>query len=249
MDVGQGDAVLLKTRREQYILIDAGSSALVLDRLGRNLPFYARRLDLVVATHPDADHIGGLPQVLRRYEVGQVLEPGVEHTSSVYAAWNQAMAEKKITPRFVQSRLIYDLGDNVILDVLYPDSSFVGQNLADNNEASVVVKFTDKEIDFLLTGDAPIKVEQKLVALYQDYLKSEILKVGHHGSKTSTSEEFLTAVDPEAAVIQVGADNRYGHPALVVLRRLQKRNIFILRNDQKGDIKMRSDGERVTLVE
>lgn len=248
LDVGQGDGTLIKTAREQYILIDAGPTGAILDRLGRNLPFYVRRLDLVIATHPDADHIGGLPQVLRKYEVGRLLEPGVDHTSSVYKSWQEAMQERKIEPEIAQGRRIYDLGGDVALDIIYPDYNLTDKIISDNNEASIVAKFSHGQIDFLLTGDAPVSVEKRLAALYGDYLDSEVLKVGHHGSQTSSGEEFLYIVKPEVGVIQSGAGNRYGHPSSAVLRRLQKQGIFILRNDQQGDIKMKSDGERVTLV-
>ena len=247
LDVGQGDSILIKTKYNQQILIDGGPDANVLGRLGRHLPFYDKDLDLVIATHPDADHIAGLVDVLKRYRVGLMLEPGLAHPTGIYQALQQEIAKKSITEHLVASRQIYDLGDNLFLDVLYPDTSFVGQDLEDANSASIVVRLTDGQIDYLFTGDAPIETEDKIAALYGSGLDSEILKLGHHGSKTSSSEPFLEAVAPEAAVISVGRDNRYGHPSLTILNRLKKLQIPVLRTDELGDIKLRSDGEYVEL--
>ncbi|OGY91685.1 MAG: hypothetical protein A3H70_01460 [Candidatus Komeilibacteria bacterium RIFCSPLOWO2_02_FULL_48_11] len=247
LDVGQGDSILIKTKYNQQILIDGGPDANVLGRLGRHLPFYDKDLDLVIATHPDADHIAGLVDVLKRYRVGLMLEPGLAHPTGIYQALQQEIAKKSITQHLVASRQIYDLGDNLFLDVLYPDTSFVGQDLEDANSASIVVRLTDGQIDYLFTGDAPIETEDKIAALYGSGLDSEILKLGHHGSKTSSSEPFLEAVAPEAAVISVGRDNRYGHPSLTILNRLKKLQIPVLRTDELGDIKLRSDGEYVEL--
>ncbi|MBI2636705.1 MAG: hypothetical protein HYW81_00735, partial [Parcubacteria group bacterium] len=148
---------------------------------------------------------------------------------------------------YVESRQTYELGEGVVLDVLFPDQSFVGRDIEDNNAASIIVKFSDGDIDFILTGDAPQAVEDELAARYGDYLDAEVLKAGHHGSNTSSSDLFLDTVTPEVAVIQVGADNRYGHPNFRVLKRLEARHIPVLRNDELGDIRMVSDGEFVEL--
>ncbi|MEK7189328.1 MAG: MBL fold metallo-hydrolase [Patescibacteria group bacterium] len=245
LDIGQGDSVLIKTRYGQNILIDGGRDNRVLDRLGRNLPFFDRRLDMVIATHPDADHIAGLVPVLARYDVGLVLDPGVTHDSAVFEALYNVINQKQIPVRYVESRQTYELGEGITLDVLYPNRSFVGKDIEDNNVASIIVKFTDHEIDYMLTGDAPSEVENALVASYGKYLDAEVLKAGHHGSDTSSSDLFLDAVAPEVAVIQVGADNRYGHPSFRVLNRLKARNIPVLRNDELGDITLATDGETV----
>lgn len=247
LDVGQGDGILIKTRYNQQILIDGGANARVLDRLGRHLPFFDRDLDLVIGTHPDADHVGGLISVLERYGVGLFLEPGARHSTEIYETLEKTLAQKQIPRRYAASRQRYDLGDNLFLDILYPDRSFVGQDLIDSNESSIVAKLTDGKVDYLFTADAPAAVEQKLLADYGDYLRSEVLKVGHHGSRTSSSEEFLDEVAPQAAVIQVGKNNRYGHPHLSVLRRLEARRLPILRNDEQGDITLASNGQTVEL--
>lgn len=247
LDVGQGDSVLIKTKYNQQILIDGGPDANVLGRLGRHLPFYDKDLDLVIATHPDADHIAGLLDVLKRYRVGLLLQPGLAHSTGINQALQEEIAKKSIKERNVTNRERYDLGDNLFLDVLYPDVNFSGQDLEDTNLASIVAKLTDGEVDYLFTGDAPVEAEAKMIADYGSYLRSEVLKAGHHGSNTASSDAWLDAVGPAVAVIQVGKDNSYGHPSPTILNRFKKRQIPVLRTDELGDIKMVSDGEFVEL--
>lgn len=246
-DIGQGDGILIKTRNQQNILIDAGPDNRVLDRLGRNLSFFDKKLDLVIATHPDKDHIGGLAGVLDRYAVDLFLEPGIEHNSQTYQNLGQVLATGNTPVAYASSRLVYELGENLFLDILHPDKNLTGLDLPDNNAASVVAKLTDGQVDFLFTADATLDVESELIAKYGDYLDSEVLKIGHHGSNTSSSQEFLEAVKPEVAVIQVGKDNQYGHPNFRVIKRLTDLGISILRNDEMGDVKLVSDGEYVEL--
>lgn len=243
MDVGQGDSVLIKTKNNQQILIDGGNSNIVMDRLGRNLDFYDQDLDMIIATHPDADHITGLANVVDRYNVKLFLEPNSRHNTAIYTALKKSLAQKKVLIRAVESRQQYDLGNNVTLDILYPNTGFVDQELIDTNITSIVVKLSDGLVDYLLTGDAPIAVEESLVKNYGQYLDAEILKIGHHGSRTATSPFFLKAVSPEVAIIQVGVNNRYGHPSQSVLDNLMELGIPVLRNDQSGDIKIVSNGE------
>ena len=247
LDIGQGDSILIKTKYGQNILIDGGKDNKVLDRLGRNMSFFDRKLDIVIATHPDADHIGGLVSVLARYDVGLFLDPGVVHDSSVYGALWDAIRQKNIPIQYVSSQEQYQLGESVLLDVLYPNHSFVGQDIEDNNRASIVAKFSDGEIDYMLTGDAPIEVENELVAEYGNYLQAEVLKLGHHGSKTSSGDLFLDAVNPEAAIVSAGKDNQFGHPNFRVIKNLRDRRIEVLRTDETGDIRLISDGEYVEL--
>jgi len=247
LDVGQGDSVLIKTKYGQNILIDGGRDNRVLDRLGRNLSFFDRKFDMVIATHPDSDHIAGLIPVLERYEVDLILDPGVIHDSSVFRAMHEVINKKDIPIKYIESRQTYEFGEDITLDVLFPNKSFVGKDIEDNNAASIIIKFSDGEIDYIFTGDAPKEVEDELVALHGEYLDSEVLKIGHHGSITSSSNLFLDAITPEVAVIQVGKDNRYNHPNFRILRNLQNKNIPVLRNDEMGDIKLISDGEIVEL--
>ena len=241
-DIGQGDGILIKTKNKQNILIDGGPDKNILDKLGRNLPFFVNKLDLVIATHPDADHIAGLVAVLEKYRVDLFLETGLAHDSEIYNSLKNIIAKKNIKTSFIDSRTIFDFGEGNILDIFYPNKSFVGQDISDNNDASVVARFSDQDVDYLLTGDATALVENRLLDSYKNILDSEILKIGHHGSNTSSQEVFIKKVNPELGVIQVGKDNRYDHPDFRVLKRLENLNIPILRNDTFGDIKFVSDG-------
>jgi len=247
LDVGQGDSILIKTKYGQNILIDGGKDNKVLDRLGRNLSFFDRKLDMVIATHPDADHIGGLVSVLERYDVDLLLDPGVVHDSSMYEAMWDIVREKQIPVQYVSQRQIYEFGDDIIMDILYPNHDLIGKDIDDNNLASIVAKFSDGKIDYMLTGDAHIETEDELVALFGSHLDSEVLKAGHHGSKSSSGELFLDAVNPEVAVISCGRNNKFGHPTFRVLKNLRDRGIKVLRTDEIGDVRLVSDGEYVEL--
>jgi len=247
LDVGQGDSILIKTKYGQNILIDGGKDNKVLDRLGRNLSFFDKKLDIVIATHSDSDHIGGLVPVLERYDVDLFLDSGVIHDSVIYSALWDIIKQKQIPVHYISKRQIYDLGENMFIDILYPNIDFIGKDIDDNNLASIVAKFTDKEIDYMLTGDAPIEVEDELVLEFGNYLESEIFKTGHHGSKYSSGELFLDAVKPEVSVISVGRNNSFGHPTFRVLKNLENRAIKIFRTDEIGDIRFISDGEFIEL--
>ncbi len=247
LDVGQGDSILIKMPQGQRVLIDGGADNKVLDRIGRNTSFFDRGFDLVIATHPDADHIAGIVPVLKRYPVGIFMDSGVLHTSAIFKALWQTIEENSILVQYIDSPVRYEFGSDVSMDVLYPNKSFVGLDIEDNNLASIVIILRHGSIDFFLGGDAPTSIEDSLVEIYGDLLDVEVLKLGHHGSKTSTSDIFLDATNPEVAVISVGKNNKYGHPDARVLSRLLKRDILILRTDQLGDIRFVSDGESVYL--
>ncbi len=242
LDVGQGDSILIKTRNGQNILIDAGSDSRVLDRIGRHLPFFDKKIDILIATHPDSDHIGGISSVLDRFSVGLVIDTGVLHSSGARDSMIEKISLENISINYISSRVIYEFGDGMFLDLLYPLRSFEGIDIEDNNLASIVAKFTDNEIDFMLTGDAPVEVEEELVKIYGAYLSSEVLKAGHHGSKTSSAREFLFDVNPEVVVVSVGKDNKYGHPDKLVMESFISMGAIVFRTDKVGDISFLSDG-------
>lgn len=241
LDVGQGDAILLQSGTQQ-ILIDGGPDATVLQRLGEELPWFDRRIEVVVATHPDQDHIAGLVHVVERYEVGLVVLPKVSHTSQLQAAWlehiQQAVANKGTQYRFANAGQRLQL-KGLNLDVLHPA---LGENFdRKTNNASVSVRGDFHQLSFLLTGDAEALVEQQLVARYGSRLDVNVVKAGHHGSKTSTSQALLDATSPAAVVISAGRNNQYGHPHPDVLERLTPYHIF--RTDEQGSVRfVRQDG-------
>lgn len=266
LDVGQGDAILIKTPYKQNILIDGGPDKSVVRAIDRHLPFWRRRIDLLVLTHPDTDHVTGLVEVLHRYPVARVMGTGVVHTLPAYIEWLEIIRDQNIPMDIVRASMRVELGENLWLDILWPVSDFVGANVEDNNETSIVCKLIYGDTSFLLTGDATIEVEKELLShstftdlqfgstapaasgVWSQRLKSDVLKVGHHGSKGSTSMDFLRAVKPKYAVISVG-ENRFGHPTLRVLKNLENVGVVILRTDEQGDVILASDGRNVYYVQ
>lgn len=232
-DVGQGDAILVSQGQNQ-LLIDGGKDGkIILEKLGKYVPFWDRTIETVIATHPDQDHIGGLINVAKNYEIGAVLETNATSDSQTYNAWEDAItgvekieAKKGIDIKFPSGAEV---------SVEYPFSSIINQD-PNSNDYSVVAKLNFGENKFLFTGDLPAEKEAELVAEKAD-LKAGVLKISHHGSKYATSSEFLDAVNPEEAVISVGKNNAYGHPAPEVVDRLLKAGIKIWRTDELGDIK------------
>lgn len=246
LDMGQGDAILIKTPGGQNILIDGGPDKTVAKRLGENLPWWDKQIDLMVLTHPHDDHVTGLTEVLKRYQVKRILYTGVTHTAPNYLAWLKTVQDKKAPLTIIDKEQTIDLGKNVKLEILYPDESLLGKTFDDLNQSSIVAQLIYGQNKFLLTGDAGLAVEKILLANGAD-LSADVLKVGHHGSEYSTSQEFLDKVKPRIAVIEVGKDNSFGHPNLRIIKRLERVGAGIFRTDEKGTVKIESDGTRVWL--
>jgi len=241
LDIGQGDSIFIESPSGQQVLIDGGPDNRVLSKLGEVMPFYDRDIDAVIVSHPHADHIVGLIDTLERYDVKNIIEAKESYNSPEFRAWNEAVAQEKVDDIEAIAGKVIDLGGGVTLTILHPLESVVGDNPKNPHEDVVVVMLKYGELEVMLTGDMEEEVERRLI-LEGYNLHSDVLKIGHHGSKTSTSEEFLSAVSPEVAIIQVGAKNRYGHPSLEVLERLENYDIKYYRNDINGDIKLVSDG-------
>lgn len=239
IDVDQGDAILIK--QDGYnLLIDAGDNAYgqrVVDYLKDN---NVGHLDYLIGTHPHADHIGGMDDVINAFSIGKIIMPKVCHTTKTFEDVIEAIKQKGLkitTPRVGDT---YTLGESEFT-ILAPNSSDY-ENL---NNYSIISRLAFGNNSFIFTGDAEEISESETLA--NGYtLKSDLLKVGHHGSNTSTSQEFLDAVSPKYAVIQVGKDNRYGHPTEDILSRLYRANIEVYRNDMDGDIVVKSDGDNIT---
>jgi competence protein ComEC len=242
LDVGQGDAIFITTPRGQQILVDGGPGpSAVLAQMGSAMPFWDRSLDVVVNTHPDDDHLAGLLAVLERYQVGQVILPDVGTGTPLYAAWQKALAGEGAIVTQARAGMRLALGDGVEVEVLHPGAVPAGDTA---NDHSVVLKLTDGRVSFLLTGDIQAGVEQELVESGRP-LAASVLKVAHHGSITSSTPAWLAAVNPQVAVISVGADNRFGHPSPEVLQRYAAAGIPVLRTDQVGGIEFVTDGEKL----
>ncbi len=241
-DVGQGDAIFIEAANGNQVLIDGGPGARVLSHLGRVMPFYDRSIDVVILSHPHADHLAGLVEALKRYRVGTVLMADAAYSSGEYAEWQRLLTEKKVRGVFAHAGQVVKLAPDAALHVLSPFRSFSsGEPPKNIHAAMVTAKLTVGSSTILFMGDAERMLEQQLVLLGAD-VDADILKVGHHGSKTSTSDDFLRAVSPDAAVISVGKGNRYGHPHLEVLERLEDGELAVYRTDRDGTIVLESDG-------
>jgi competence protein ComEC len=244
LDVGQGDAILIKSPAGQNILIDGGPDKTVIKRLSENLPWWDKRIDLMVLTHAHDDHVTGLIDVLKRYQVKKILYTGAVHSAPNYLSWLKLVRDKKIPLTIIEKKQTIDFGKNLKLDMLYPHTSLLNKNLTDLNNSSIVAKLVYGQNKFLLTGDAGLEVENALLQSGTD-LSADVLKVGHHGSEYSTSQEFLDKVKPELAIIEVGKDNSFGHPNLRIIKRLERAGAKILRTDEQGTIKLKSDGQKI----
>lgn len=242
LDVGQGDAVFIEAPNGRQMLIDGGPNGSVLRELGRVMPFYDRSIDVVLATHADQDHIGGLVQVLRRFKVDLFIQTNTTSTSAVYLELENLIRQKNIKEEIIKSPEIISLGGGAEFDIIFPTQDTAGW---ETNEASIVGKLTFGANSFLLTGDSPQKIEKYLVDKYGSFLDSDILKAGHHGSKTSSSELFVGTVSPTYTVISAGLDNRYGHPSLETIEILTNLKQEILQTLGGGMIRFESDGENL----
>lgn len=239
-DVGQGDAIFIETPQRHQILIDGGPDETILEKLGENLPFWDRTIDLVILTHPEHDHLAGLLEVLKRYKVEDILWTGVVKDTAEYEEWQRLIREEGAQIKIVQAGQEIK-ARRTVLRILYPFESLEGQEFKDSNNASIIARLVFGQTSFLFTGDVYKSVEKELLlSLAKQQLDSDILKVGHHGSKTSSAKEFIEEVSPEIAVISVGKDNKYGHPHQETLQNLE--GIKIFRTDLDGDIKIISDG-------
>ncbi len=245
LNVGQGDAILIQ-RGNQQVLIDGGPSpqAITLE-LGDKMPFWDRTIELVVLTHPHSDHITGLLEVLQRYKVEQVLYPDLDYPSPLYQEWLRLVEEKNIECKTAQAGQQIDLGEGVVIKVLHPETPLLTGTGSDINNNSVVLHLSMGRVSFLLAADIEWEAEFELIALRAD-LSGTVLKVGHSGSYTSTTPQFLAAANPQVAVISVG-DNPFGHPSDEVVKRLEEKlgsdNIY--RTDERGTIEFITDGERL----
>ncbi|MBX2866450.1 MBL fold metallo-hydrolase [Candidatus Kaiserbacteria bacterium] len=234
LDVGQGDSIFIQSPTETQMLIDGGRGSAVLRPLADVMGFFDKTIDYVLITHPDSDHVGGLVSVFDRYEILHVLRTEKESETAVWQAVEERLEGEMLFARRGQT---YDLGGGAVLTILFPEAD---ASDLESNEASIVARLVYGESEFLFMGDAPQEVERKLL---EGDIQSDVLKVGHHGSKTSTAEEFIEVVRPTYSIISAGKDNRYGHPHAEVLENL---SVSEIKNTaDEGSIFMISDGKSI----
>lgn len=244
LDVGQGDAIFIQSPSGTQIVIDGGPDGAILQELSRVMPLWDRSIDAIVITNPDQDHFAGFIDVLKRYDVAQVYEPGVTKDSSMYATLEREMAEEgaaRVNPKRGQT---IDLGGGAHVRVLFPDRDV---SRLDSNPGSLVMRLVYGDTSVMLMGDSVEGVEDFIVDLGSNApasrYQSQLLKLGHHGSRTSSGEKLLDAVAPNVAIVSAGCDNSYGHPHKEVLERLAARSIPYLWTCKEGTIEFASDGQ------
>lgn len=263
-DVGQGDGMLVKSKEGVTVLVDGGPTGKITEHLDGVLPYRDREIDYIIATHPHADHVAGLVNVLEQFPVRNVIITGVVHTTDVYLEFLKLLKEKKcpVTPvgagrdlPLQQTKQVDCLNiivangkktitdKDVTIELLWPFESLEGKTVKDAgenaegglNDTSVVSRITLEGKTFLFPGDAGIGVEKKILEAGEE-IKSDVLSLAHHGSKTASSEEWLKAVDPDYATISAGQKNKYKLPAYITVRRVERLGIPIFRTDQDGTI-------------
>jgi len=242
LDIGQGDAIYIRAPGGHDMLVDGGPGPIVIRRLSEVMPFYDRSIDVVIETHPDADHIGGLPSVMKRFHVGLFMEPGVESGNAIDDEIRRVRDEEKIDHVLARRGMRVDIGGGASFDILYPNRDV---SHLETNTASIVGQVHYGSTTVMLTGDSPKVVETALVRFYGNMLKSDVLKAGHHGSHTSSGEEYVRTVSPKYAVISAGLNNRYGHPHKEVVDLFNTLNIPMLRTYELGTIEFLSDGQTI----
>lgn len=242
LDVGQGDSILIETPDGVQVLVDGGPDGTVLRELSSAMGFFDKTIDVVIGTHPHADHVGGLIDVLERYQVAHVIRTDNENGDGMDETYYSRVAAEGAIVTYARRGQRIALGASTTLEVLYPEGEV---RELDTNTSSIVARLVYGSTSFLLTGDSPKNIEEYLVLTEGEHLKSDVLKAGHHGSRTSTSELFLDEVAPQFAVITSGKNNSYGHPHVEVTDALFNAGAEILNTAELGTITFYSDGSKV----
>lgn len=242
LDVGQGDAIYIDAPSGRQVLIDGGAGSSVLRSLRRVIPWYDRSIDMIVGTHPDTDHIGGLIDVLDRYRVHRILVSSVAGDTPVSTSFEEKVTREGAEVVTAVRGQVFDLGDEARLEILMPDRLV---SRVETNLGCVVARLVYGDTSFMLPCDAPDEIERYLVRLDGSALRSNVLKAGHHGSKTSSDPSFVGYVDPEYAIYSRGCDNTFGHPNQETIDTFARFEIPTLDTCEEGNITFVSDGVQV----
>ena len=244
LDIGQGDAIYIEAPNGNQILIDGGPGKMLLSRLSELMPAYDRSIDLLIVSNPDKDHIAGFIEILKSFSVAAVIEPGTEPETAVYKEFEKLVeteGAQKIIGR--RGQIIWlDKTRGVYFVILFPDQDVSAWK---TNDGSIIGKLVYGNTCVIFSGDAPQHMENYVTALDGSALHCQALKVGHHGSRTSSVVSFVGTVAPDYAIISSGKDNSYGHPHQETLDTLNRFDTKILRTDTLGTIVMSSDGNLV----
>jgi competence protein ComEC len=243
-DIGQGDATLIQFNNGQKMLVDCGKDKRIMARLGETLLFYDRTIDYLLVTHPDLDHYGGCVDVLKNYTIKEIITNGHTKPDSFWATFDNAMRDEGAVLKKMAQPEVWTIGSST-LEFLSPDKTLVmNLDADDSNNYSIVFRLKNNSENFLFTADMEVPLENALLSKYCiltstepcAVLQSNILKVGHHGSDSSSGEDFLRAVGAKVGIISVGVENKYGHPSRRVMKKLERAGMEILRTDQMGSI-------------
>jgi competence protein ComEC len=246
-DIGQGDAIFIETVSRQQVLIDGGKDSLILEKLNQEMPFWDRRLDLLILTHSEHDHLGGLIEVIKSYRVDRIVSSGTRKDNSENDFWENSIKEKNIGVKLAKAGAKIGL-EGAVLEIIWPEKESRKTDKNQNtNDLSLVSRLLANGHSYLFTGDISDKVEKKL-AEQNLIAETTVLKIAHHGSKNSASSRFLKETSPYLAIISVGKNNSYGHPAKKVLERLEKYGIKVLRTDQNGSIRIEDNGNKISVI-
>lgn len=245
LDVGQGDSILIQAPNGQTMLIDGGrstnlASTVIIPKLKE---WGAQQVDVLIPTHPDQDHIAGLAGVMENFPVKLAALTGQVHSTQIYERLLTDIRDKNIESLKVRTGTTIPFDPSVTIEVLSPDDAAVN-NTDDTNDASIVIKLTYGTTSFLLTGDAEMPANKAILNHGFD-VRSTVLKLGHHGSRTSTNEDWLQRVQPQLGIISAGKDNSFGHPHPEVIAALENLKIPYIRTDEHGTIIVTSDGSTI----
>ncbi|MBL7053904.1 MBL fold metallo-hydrolase [Patescibacteria group bacterium] len=245
LDIGQGDATLIQTPAHQNILIDGGPDINIINKLDKYISFDNRIIDIIILTHTGLDHLTGLVEVLERYPVKQIISNGLDDSKPLVYKWQNLIKKKNIPHRIIDAPIDIKVEENVLMKFFWPQQSLVKDFKADDNFTSIVMKLVYKNNSFLFTGDATKETEAELINNDID-LSSDVFKAGHHGSKYSSTMDFLKKINPSYGVISSG-ENQFGHPSLRVLKNLTQLIPYdkIFRTDKNGDIIFKTNGNNL----
>jgi competence protein ComEC len=241
IDVGQADCIFIQTPNHHNLLIDAGKNEDADKILSYLHNQKIKLIDILVATHPHEDHIGSMAAIINKYNVGQLYMPKISTNTETFLNLLKTIKAKGLTINTAQAGCFLNIDPSLVIEMLAPNNS----KYEDLNDYSAVIKIVYNQTSFLFTGDASRVSEKEMLKLKYD-LKADVLKVGHHGSNTSTTGRFLQAVSPKYAVISVGANNDYGHPGQYTLSRLMNAGIKVYRTDLNGTVTAISDGQNIS---
>lgn len=241
LDIGQGDSILIQTPHGRTVLIDGGPGTTLLERLGEELSFWQQDIDLMILTHPDLDHLEGLVDALKRFQVQQVMLTGAIHGSRLYTAFLELIDEQQISILLPDPSQDWQIDEGVLIDIIGPSRSVAQQNVESPNDASVALRVIYGQAVMMLSGDGEELQESELLRSGFD-LRAQVFKAGHHGSSTSNDPGFVQAVDPVWSVVSSGQDNPFDHPHLDPVLLFDERDIEWWDTKKEGTITMASDG-------